>query len=170
MLDVREIKTQAEEWINQGKLLNLIEARDVVYRIILVRSNVFKETLLKRRDRNGSSDGYPDSFVTFARGLPMPRYVWLVEVSYSDDWDPEDRDSPPVIADFVFDSTMTAIMRLDYLLLHFTFQGRSWHGRSMGTTCDFCTAQIRHFMHIRHFQTFRDPNNTTTSYNHAPRF
>ena len=133
MLDVRDIKTQAEEWINQGKLLNLIEDRDVVYRIILVRSNVFKQTLLERRHKGGSSDGYPNSFVTFARGLPMPRYVWLVEVSYSNDWDPDDRDSPPVIADFVFDSTMTAIMRLDYLLLHFprTILGREVNGHNL---------------------------------------
>ena len=133
MLDVREIKTQAEEWINQGKLLNLIEDRNVVYRIILVRSNVFKQTLLKRRDTGGSSGGYPDRLATFARGLPMPRYVWLVEVSYEDDWDPADRDSPPVIADFVFDSTMTAIMRLDYLLLHFprTILGREVNGHHL---------------------------------------
>ena len=63
----------------------------------------------------------------------MPRYVWLVEVSYRNDWDPDDRDSPPVIADLVFDSTTTAIMRLDYLLLHFprAFLGRRVDGHNV---------------------------------------
>ena len=49
----------------------------------------------------------------------MPRYVWLVEVSYWDNWDPADPDSPPVVADLVLDSTSTERFRPEYLLLHF---------------------------------------------------
>ena len=49
----------------------------------------------------------------------MPRYIWLVEVSYCDNWDPADAESPPVIADLILDSTSTETLRPDYLLLHF---------------------------------------------------
>ena len=119
MLDVLEVQTQAEEWIVQAKSLGVLENRDVVYRTILVRSNVFKQTLLEHRDRGTPTSGYPGYLVEFARGLPMPRYIWLVEVSYMVNWDPSNRSSSPVVADLIFDSTMTAIMRPDFLLLHF---------------------------------------------------
>ena len=119
MLDVLEVQTQAEEWIVQAKSLGVLEDRDVVYRTILVRSNVFKQTLLEHRDRRTPTSGYPAYLVEFARGLPMPRYIWLVEVSYMANWDPSNPSSPPVVADLIFDSTMTAIMRPDFLMLHF---------------------------------------------------
>ena len=95
-----------------------MEDRKVVTRNILVRSNTLKQTLQKRR---GGSDqtGYPEFLVRFARGLPMPRYVWLVEVSYWDHWDPADPAAPPVVADLVLDSTSTERLRPDYLMLHF---------------------------------------------------
>ena len=114
MLDVMEVQTQAEEWIEQAKALELLEDRDVVYRTMLVRSNVFKQTLLALRDKGPSTSGYPDYLVSFARGLPMPRYIWLVEISYMADWDPGNPTSPPVVADLIFDSTLTAIMRPDF--------------------------------------------------------
>ena len=119
MLDVMEVQTQAEEWIVQAKSLRVIEDRDVVYRTILVRSNVFKQTLLEHRDSGSSTGGYPAYLVEFARGLPMPRYIWLVEISYRDNWDPTNPASPPVVADLIFDSTMTAITHPDFLMLHF---------------------------------------------------
>ena len=119
MLDAIEVQGQAEEWIEQAKEDNWIEDRDVVYRTLLVRSNVFKQTLLEHQDSGEDSQGYPRDFVTLARSLPMPRLVWVIEVSYWDDWDPSNPTSPPVIADFVLDSTSTETVRPDYLLLHF---------------------------------------------------
>ena len=65
-----------------------------------MRSNTFKQTILKRQDK-GTNDGYPSFFVRFVRGLLMPRYIWLVEVSYWDNWNPADPESPPVIADLI---------------------------------------------------------------------
>ena len=118
MLDEHAVRNQSSEWIKWAIDEGLIEDRDVVTRTILVRSNTFKETLQQMRDRSGNT-GYPSFLVRFARGLPMPRYIWLVELSYSDNWDPADRNSPPVIADFMFDSTSTATIRPDYLMLHF---------------------------------------------------
>ena len=109
MLDVMEVQTQAEEWIEQAKVMDLIDKRDVVYRTILVRSNVFKQTLLELQDRVQSISGYPSYLVRFARGLPMPRYIWLVEISYMDNWEPSNPAFPPVVADLIFDSTLTAI-------------------------------------------------------------
>ena len=120
MLDATDVeRQQAEEWITLARERRWIEDRKVVYRTLLVGSNVFKQTLLERQDRGKNSNGYPRDFVTMARSLPMPRLVWLIEVSYWDDWDPGDPSSPPVIADFVFDSTSTETVRPDYLLLHF---------------------------------------------------
>ena len=48
----------------------------------------------------------------------MPRYVWLIEVSYADQWDPSDPKMPPVIAEWVLDSTSTEPIHPDFLLSH----------------------------------------------------
>ena len=118
MLDEHAVRIQSSEWINWAIGAGLIEDRDIVTRTILVRSNTFKETLQELRDRTGKN-GYPNFLVRFARGLPMPRYIWLVELSYTDDLDPGDPNSPGVIADLVLDSTSTETIRPDYLMLHF---------------------------------------------------
>ena len=120
MLDAVEVQEKAEEWIRQVKQMRGIEDRDVIYRTLLVRSNVLKQTLLSHRDRVPNSGGYPKAFVDFARSLPMPRYVWLIEISYRDGqgWDPSNPTSPSVIADLVLDSTSTETTRLDLLMLH----------------------------------------------------
>ena len=117
MLDEYAVKVQTKEWVRQAKELGWIEDREVVTRTILIRSNTFKQTLLELRDGSTKS-GYPSFLVKFARGLPMPRYIWLVEVAYCDDWDPADPQSPPIIADLILDSTSTETIRPDYLLLH----------------------------------------------------
>ena len=119
MLDAEEVTGKAEEWISFAKQERLIEDRPVVYRTLLVRSNVLKQTLLKKRGSGDGATGYPRGLVAFTRALPMPRYVWLIEVSYQDEWDPSSPSSPPVIADFVVDSTSIEITDLNYLMLHF---------------------------------------------------
>jgi hypothetical protein len=119
MLDALEVLTQAEIWIPFGKDFGVIEDREVVYRKLLVRSNAYKQTLLKYRRSSTILHGYPDELVDFARALPMPRYIWLIEVSYMDEWDPADPVSPPVVAEFVLDSTLTESRRPDFLLGHY---------------------------------------------------
>ena len=76
----------------------MIEKRKVVSRKLLVRSNSYKQRLLENRRSPSKSDGYPKDLVDFARAFPMPRYVWLMEVSYVEDWDPTSPTLPPVIA------------------------------------------------------------------------
>ena len=49
----------------------------------------------------------------------MPRYVWLIEISYVEDWDPTSPTLPPVIAEFVLDSTLTEDRRPAFLMAHF---------------------------------------------------
>ena len=119
MLDALEVLTQAEIWIPLGKNSGAIENREVVYRKLLVRSNAYKQTLLKHRRSSSKPHGYPDELVDFARALPMPRYIWLIEVSYMDEWDPADPLSPPVVAEFVLDSTWTESRSPDFLLGHY---------------------------------------------------
>ena len=119
MLDAYEVRTQAEVWIPFEKSHGVIEDRDVVCRKLLVRSNAYKQTLLENRRSAAMPDGYPNELVNFARQLPMPRYVWLIEVSYMNEWDPADPMSPPVIAEFVLDSTLTEARRPDFLLAHY---------------------------------------------------
>jgi len=118
MLDSQEVTGKAEELIAYAKAQNWIENRDVIYRTLLVRSNILKQTLLKRQDTWVEINGYPKDLVSFTRALPMPRYVWLIEVSYQKDWDPGDSNSPLVVADFILDSTSTEITRPDYLMFH----------------------------------------------------
>ena len=119
MLDAYEVLTQAEVWIPFGKDFGVIEDREVVYRKLLVRSNAYKQTLLSNRCSSAKPNGYPIDLVDFARALPMPRYVWLIEVYYRDEWDPTDPMSPPVVAEFVLDSTLTEPRRPDFLLAHY---------------------------------------------------
>lgn len=119
MLDAYEARTQAEVWIPFEKNHGVIEDRDVVCRKLLVRSNAYKQTLLKNRRSPATPNGYPNDLVNFARQLPMPRYVWLIEVSYMNEWDPADPMSPPVIAEFVLDSTLTEARRPDFLMAHY---------------------------------------------------
>ena len=119
MLDAYEVRTQAEVWIPFEKTHGVIENRDVVCRKLLVRSNAYKQTLLENRRSAATPNGYPNDLVNFARQLPMPRYVWLIEVSYMNEWDPADPMSPPVIAEFVLDSTLTEPRRPDFLLAHY---------------------------------------------------
>ena len=118
MLDALEVRAQAHVWIQQAKAQNWIENRDVIYRMLLVKSNVFKQTLLGHQDRDGNLDGYHEGLVSTARSLPMPRFIWLIEVSYKNDWNPSEPASPPVIADIVLDSTSTKALRPDFLLIH----------------------------------------------------
>ena len=119
MLDAYEVLTQTEVWIPFGKDHGAIEGREVVCRKLLVRSNGYKETLLENRRSSAKPDGYPADLVDFARALLMPRYVWLIEVFYKDEWDPADPASPPVVAEFVLDSTLTEPRRPDFLLAHY---------------------------------------------------
>ena len=118
MLDALDIRAQAEIWIPQAKKIRAIDDRPVVYRKILVRSNAYKQTLLANQVSGANADGYPVDLVDFARALPMPRYVWLIEVSYADQWDPLDPKMPPVVAEWVLDSTSTEPIHPDFLLAH----------------------------------------------------
>ena len=88
MLDALEVTAQAGYWIAFGQLHGVIEDRKVVSRKLLVRSNSYKQKLLENRRSLSKPDGYPNELVDFARALPMPRYVWLIEVSYVEEWDP----------------------------------------------------------------------------------
>ena len=87
MLDALEVSAQAGYWIEFGKRYGVIEEREVVSRKLLVRSNSYKQKLLENRRSPSNPDGYADELVGFARALPMPRYIWLIEVSYVEDWD-----------------------------------------------------------------------------------
>lgn len=119
MLDSTPIQVKASEWIEQLKKVGAIEQRLVISRTFLVRSNQFKEILLKHRESEVTHKrGYPEELVRHYRGLPMPRYIWVNEVAYVDHWDPANPMDPPIIADFIFDSTSTETEELDYLSLH----------------------------------------------------
>lgn len=140
MLDALEALTQAEIWIPIGKDSGAIEDREVVYRKLLVRSNTYKQTLLEHRRTSGNPQGYPQELVDFARALPMPRYIWLIEVSYMDEWDPADPLSPEVVAEFVLDSTWTESRRPDFLLAH--YPGRLYGNMVTENKVDFMRKEV----------------------------
>ena len=119
MLDALEVTAQAGYWIEFGKRFGVIEERKVVSRKLLVRSNSYKEKLLENRRSLSSPYGYANELVSFARALPMPRYVWLIEVSYVEDWDATNPELPPVVAEFVIDSTLTEDRRPAFLMAHY---------------------------------------------------
>ena len=112
----------------------------MVYRKLLVRSNAYKQTLLKNCHSPDNPNGYSTELVEFVRALPMPRYVWVVEVSYMDEWDPADPMSPPVVAEFVLDGTLTESRRPDVLLAH--FPGRLYGNRVSETGVEFVVVDV----------------------------
>jgi hypothetical protein len=70
---------KAESWIQCFRLQEWVENKDLVIHPFLVRSNLYKEAFLKR-------DSVPPDLKAIYRSLPMPRYIWVVEYGYIDDW------------------------------------------------------------------------------------
>lgn len=61
--------------LDQAWDLGALEEKDVLLRPMLIRSRDFKDSLYVRT-------GMPDAARTFYRRLPMPLYIWLIEMSY----------------------------------------------------------------------------------------
>ena len=116
MLDVFEAKAQTEEWVEHAVQRQWIDDRQIIARTILVGSNTLKETLHDHREGSGDPNPYPPDFVREVRGLSMPRFIWLVELSYMDEWDFTNPASPSVVADLIMDSTATGNALSDVLL------------------------------------------------------
>ena len=120
MLDGSAVRVQATEWIRYFKTKKWLRDIPIICRVFLVKSNSFKEELLKLQDDGSTTDTtkYPKGLVNAYRGLAMPRYIWVAEAAYVDSWNGSDPNAPPTIIDMVFDSTSTETEKLEYLSIH----------------------------------------------------
>ncbi len=106
-----EATRRAATWLDQARQRHLIEKKPTVLRTFLVRSNRFKESLWHRSSMNSE-------LRREYRELPMPRYVWVVEFAYLNDWKPGDPDSIRVFGEIIVDSTSSSETDYSYLALH----------------------------------------------------
>lgn len=80
--------------------------RNKVLRTFLVRSNTYKESLLRRNSH------FSRGLKSLYRELPMPRYIWVVEFGYLDEWENKvATEDLKVRGEFIFDSTSADINR-----------------------------------------------------------
>jgi hypothetical protein len=87
---------RAAFWLDYNR--DQIGKGDLVLRAFLMRSNRFKEALADR-------ESMPMSLRIAYRMLPMPRYIWVIEYGYSDDWSEKSIDDLLVVGEVILDST-----------------------------------------------------------------
>ncbi len=83
----------------------------ILLRPMLVRSRNFKDSLYRR-------DRMPDVVRTFYRRLPMPLYVWLVELSYQPD--AKTSEPPLVFGEILLDSSRPGLKASSALAEHYS--------------------------------------------------
>jgi hypothetical protein len=106
MTDVVAVVAGAQRRLNEARDRGHLEDRAIRLRPILVRSRDYKENL---------PADMSEDLKSIYRRLPMPRYVWLVELSFADD-------AGSVFGEILFDSTTPTRWHDDFLSEHFVGQ------------------------------------------------
>lgn len=95
-------------WQSRGWL----PKKDLVLRAFLVRSNLYKESLVQQRL------DMPHLLTQVYRSLPMPRYIWVVEYGYLDDWRGSDINQLRIRGELILDSTLASNAWIAPLSVH----------------------------------------------------
>ena len=87
------------KWLGQGR----IESKPLVLRTYLIRSSKYKESFLKRRivEPKPHTD-----LISLYRALPLPRFIWVSEYSFLDNWINNKTDRLLINGEFIFDSNL----------------------------------------------------------------
>lgn len=86
-------------WLRQFINRKRIENKPLVLRPYLIRSNMFKQSCLGRRN---SLPGLEQVY----RSMCLPRHIWVVEYGYLNDWVKSNFSSLMVQGEFIFDATL----------------------------------------------------------------
>jgi len=100
----------AAYWLAYFQSQSILPAKPLVVRTFLARSNVFKELLVEQLD-------IPQLKAIY-RSLPLPRYIWVAEYGYLDDWIGTDCDSLVKQGEFIFDATLPPAVKAEWLTMH----------------------------------------------------
>ncbi len=96
------------DYLRQNRFL---DDRELLIRTFLVRSNTYKTYCLERQSM-------PGRLRTIYRSLPMPRYIWVTEFGYLDEWRHADPSALRIRGELIFDSTRPAAHSLDLIAVH----------------------------------------------------
>ena len=105
----------AAYWLNHFISKQMIPDNQIVLRPFLIRSNDYKEFLLKECANIPRASR---KFISVYRSLSLPRYIWVVQYGYLNDWIGSDCDHLPIQGEFVFDSTLAPAVKPDWLCMH----------------------------------------------------
>ncbi|MBN1693761.1 MAG: hypothetical protein JW845_09450 [Dehalococcoidales bacterium] len=106
-----EIATSAAiSWLQLFQTLNLLEDKQLVVRTFLVTSNKFKQSLIIRN--------VPLQLSAIYRGCSLPRFIWIVEYGYADDWIGKNLGDLKIQGEFIVDPTSPATKTPSFLIMH----------------------------------------------------
>ena len=105
----------AAYWLDYFIKRNLISGRPLVLRPFLTQSNHYKENCLRQRHILPKS---ANRFLTVYRSLSLPRYIWVIQYGYLDDWIGCDCDNLLIQGEFILDASLAPAVKLDWLSMH----------------------------------------------------
>jgi len=100
----------AAYWLHYLQSQSILPAKPLVVRTFLARSNVFKESIVEQLD--------VPQLKAIYRSLPLPRYIWVAEYGYLDDWCGTDCDNLVKQGEFIFDATLPPAVKAEWLTMH----------------------------------------------------
>jgi hypothetical protein len=105
----------AAYWLNYFIERDLVPRRPLVLRPFLTHSNNYKENCLRQRHILPRS---ANRFLTVYRSLSLPRYIWVIQYGYLDDWIGCDCDNLLIQGEFLLDASLAPAVKLDWLSMH----------------------------------------------------
>ncbi len=111
MMPANNAIASAASWVSTLQSIGAITSGDMVIRGFLVRSNRYKHAAWQLPRLH-------TQVATVYRGLPMPRYVWVVEFTHKDKWVGSSPSNLEIEGEFIFDGTFIANPRPHFLAAH----------------------------------------------------
>ena len=105
----------ASFWLQRYVIDELIENRPLVIRCFLIRSDKYKESYLKQCD---TSSKVTRRFISIYRSTPLPRYIWVSEYGYLDDWKGADLKNLLIQGELIFDASLSPAVATEWLCMH----------------------------------------------------
>lgn len=97
-------------WLNQLQTEFRLFAKPLVVRTFLLSSNTLKETVTRQCPNPQECSIY--------RSLTFPRYVWVSEYGYLEDWKNSDCAALVKRGELIFDATLPPTMNAEFLVIH----------------------------------------------------
>jgi len=113
LLDGEAAQRAAASWLVFAQSNNWLKNDPLVLRTFLVRANRLKESFLIR-----ANSGVSKRLSEVYRGLSMPRYVWVVEYGYYNNWVNSAPANLTIEGEIIIDPTSPKTYKPDFLSMH----------------------------------------------------